>query len=205
MVTENRRGTGAALVFFFLAAAAGAGGACTGGVESSPGSGGSGASTSTSASTTSVTTTGTSAGTTSSTSSGAGAGCACPTEVPDESSPCAPCMGEMCPYTFDGCGPSAFCSATGVWQVVISTCPPAALCSLSTTPSACASSSACRWLVPGCGSAGFTAGCFDATDCVPGTGCASGQSCAAVDTDPCWDSNCTECSGGQADICTGPG
>jgi hypothetical protein len=84
-------------------------------------------------------------------------------------------------------------------------CAPVA-CSDLTTPGACASGDACRWLVPGCDAiAPFQAGCFDAADCVVGSVCASGQSCVVVDTNPCWDSNCLSCSGGTADICAGPG
>ncbi len=133
--------------------------------------------------------------------------CGCPAELPTAGTACNPCCEQSCSYAPPGqCGPSATCSPSGFWTVSIPPCPPPLACSDATTPGACASVGNYRWLVPGCALPSiFTAGCFDAADCVVGSGCPSGQSCFAVDTDPCWDSNCTVCAGGKADICAGPG
>ncbi len=133
--------------------------------------------------------------------------CGCPAELPGAGTPCSPCCQETCSYASPGqCGPSATCSPSGTWSVSVPPCPPPLLCANAMDPDACASVGDCRWLVPGCALPSvFSAGCFDAADCVVGSGCPDGQSCLAVDTDPCWDSNCTTCSGGVADICAGPG
>jgi len=136
---------------------------------------------------------------------GGSGGSGCPAQQPTPGAACSP-AGLMCHYGGAGCGPSAQCSANGTWSIIVPPCPPMEPCSALTTAPDCATVSTCRWLVPGCVMPPpFAAGCFDAQDCVPGTVCASGQSCVTVDTDPCWDSNCTTCSGGKADVCYGPG
>ena len=155
--------------------------------------------------------TGTVTGRTSGTGGGAGGGSSgtgdpgtCPADEPSGGSPCAP-EGLSCTYTtcFYGAKDQVSCIG-GTWNDEDSLgtlpCP----CSSYTTPSACASAG-CRWLIPGCGQTAFTPGCFDQTDCTLGAmGCLGGQTCTAVDADPCWDSNCTTCSGLAANICLGP-
>jgi hypothetical protein len=130
----------------------------------------------------------------------------CPAEIPAEGSACDPCCTESCSYSAPGqCGPSATCSPSGTWNVVYPPCV-AQACSSITDPITCGTAGGCRWLVPACGQPSvFGEGCYDSDDCDPSTGCPSGQSCIKVDTDPCWDSNCAVCSGGTADICSGPG
>jgi hypothetical protein len=132
--------------------------------------------------------------------------CVCPPVLPVHGSACDPCCPEPCPFNDGGCGPVALCSAAGTWNVEMPNCP-AVACSVHANPQACAGLPWCRWLVPACGGdpPAFTEGCFDATDCTPGALCPSGQSCVAVDTNPCWDSNCAACAGSKAAICVGPG
>ncbi len=131
----------------------------------------------------------------------------CPADQPSPGSPCAS-EGLSCTYTTCFYGAQAVVSCSGgAWTDSPDDigdslpCP----CSSNATQDACASAG-CRWLVPGCGEAAFTPGCFDETDCTLGsTGCLGGLTCTKVDADPCWDSTCAACSGLVANVCTGPG
>jgi hypothetical protein len=129
--------------------------------------------------------------------------CACPAQLPAGGSPCDPCCTNTCSYAMGStCGPSAMCDPSGTWTVTVPPCPPPS-CGQLTQPLDCAMMDGCRWLVPGCSSPppSFYEGCYPA-DCDPNGGGCPMATCIQVDTDPCWNSGCTACSGGTAYVCT---
>ncbi|MCA9619475.1 MAG: hypothetical protein KC731_10635 [Myxococcales bacterium] len=133
----------------------------------------------------------------------------CPTEVPENGSPCWVEPYEspgVCTYS-PPCGDvptTATCSSdVGLWQVEVPLCPGEGCAGLDLQT--CNAVPDCRWLEPGCAEPSQTqapTGCFPAADCMPG-GCTDGLECQTVVNDPCAHSSCNAC-GEEVAICLSP-
>jgi len=82
-----------------------------------------------------------------------------------------------------------------IWK--LDSAPKECACDAISDAALCSATATCQWLVPGCGDGILpfvVEGCYPLGDCQY-DGCGAGEGCALYQYDPCWNSDCDQCTG----------